>query len=118
MRTLDRSRPFAEVFGEATYRYEQDHIQFDQFGREVGAKKAASTVTAAPAGPVATINGTQWELGGLTRDELLEVARSAGLNPHPQTGAKKLIEAIMAVSKQAAETGTSGNPQLDAQLAG
>lgn len=115
MRTLDRSRPYAEVSGQASHRYEQDHYLFDQFGKEVGSQpaKAASTVSADSAGPVVTVAGKQWELGGLTREELLEVAQSAGLKPHPQTGVKKLIEAIVAAVPQ-----SSGDAQLDAQLQG
>jgi hypothetical protein len=32
MRTLDRSRPFGEVWGESSYRFEQDHLRFRHDG--------------------------------------------------------------------------------------
>lgn len=32
MRTLDRSKPYGEVFGEGQARYEQDHVLFDAQG--------------------------------------------------------------------------------------
>lgn len=32
MRTLDRTRPYGEVFGEGPARFEQDHVLFDAQG--------------------------------------------------------------------------------------
>lgn len=36
-RKLDRSRPFSEIYGEASHRYEQDGLKFDQHDNEVTA---------------------------------------------------------------------------------
>ena len=46
MKTLDRSKPYGEVYGEGQARFEQDHILFDAQGH-------ALTEAEQPAEPVA-----------------------------------------------------------------
>lgn len=43
MKTLDRSKPFQEVYGDDPdigYRYVQDGVKFDNQGNEIGGRKA------------------------------------------------------------------------------
>lgn len=44
MRELDRSRPFAEVWGNGQEGYEQDGLAFDMQGRLIGEEPAAAPV--------------------------------------------------------------------------
>lgn len=38
MKTLDRTKPYAETYGGAGHRYEQDGLLFDNQGNEISAK--------------------------------------------------------------------------------
>lgn len=113
MSKLDRKKPFGEVFGGSEgYRYEQDGKRFDHDGNEVGTSKPAGD-GGTPV--VVKIAGKDVTLTGLEADALREIATSLGLKPHPNTGAAKLIDAIVAeTSKPAGD----GGDQVSAQLQG
>lgn len=115
MNTLDKSRPFAEVFGYAEYRYEQDGRQFDHFGNEVVQASKASKPATAPAGTTATIDGHAVDLEAQDRDVLYDLATNRmGLRLHTQLGKAKIIAAIK--DKLASEQKPAS--QLDEQLQG
>lgn len=114
MSKLDFKKPYGEVFGSGEgYRYEQDGKRFDHEGNEVGAAKPASTGDGAPV--VVKIDGQDVTLTGKEPAELREIAAKLGLSPHPNTGAAKLIDAIVAAAAKPAST---GDDQVSAQLQG
>lgn len=115
MSKFDPKKPYGEVFGGTEgYRYEQDGKRFDHEGNEVGdAAKPASTGDAPVI--VAKIDGQDVTLTGKEPAELREIAAKLGLSPHPNTGAAKLIDAIVAAAAKPAST---GDDQVSAQLQG
>lgn len=52
--SLDRTRPFATVFGTADHAFSQDGKLFDQDGEEIGAKPKGKAKAAEPAAPAAS----------------------------------------------------------------
>lgn len=100
MSTLDRSKPFGEVYGSGvSHRYEQGGRLFDHEGKLVG-EPAAS----APAGD---------DLDAMDQDTLYALSKTMGLDFHPNTGEKKLKEAI-----RKARAAAPAGDQLAQQLAG
>ena len=111
MSTLNRKKPFGEVYGiGVSWRYEQDGKRFDHEGVEIGAKPAEGGA----ASTVVTINGQQVNLAGMDAPALREIALKLELSPHPNTGAPKLVEAIVAALAKPAEGGAVD--QVGAQL--
>lgn len=104
---LDRSKPFAEVFGEgAPYRYEQNGVGFDGEGNKV---------TTAKTDPTGTAGGT--ELDGLDLAALQAKATELGLTFHPNTGIVKL-RALIQAAPPVTTAKTEPQAQVDAQLEG
>lgn len=50
MRTLDRSKSFGQVFGDASHAYEQDGRKFDHEGKEVDAPEDKGALTGGAGG--------------------------------------------------------------------
>lgn len=122
MKTLDRSKPFGQVFGTASHSFEQDGCLFDHEGKEVGGKAKALPAGTGDANKLATSTDTPKVthmvgaravvLADLDADQLRAIAAEAEVKVHPNAGEKKLREALA----QALPAGTVD--QLDAQLQG
>ncbi len=111
MTTLNRSKPFAEIYGEsAPYRYEQDGKGFDQEGKEV----VSTSNTTAPAGS----DSGNAELDAMDLAALKAKATEMGLSFHPLTGEVKMRALVLAAMQPASTTAPAGSDsQVDAQLA-
>lgn len=102
MKRLDKTRPYAEVHGDASHRYEQDGINFDAAGNAVDeahdAPKPAPAATGA--GQTVTIAGKVFNLDAMSPEELVALANdSLGLQLHKLAGKRKSIPAILAAAK-------------------
>ena len=73
MKTLDKGRPYGEVYGGGPAMFEQDGTLFDSKGREIGADWQ-------PAAPVVTVEPPPEKEAGPSPDEVVAMAK-AGKTP-------------------------------------
>ena len=73
MKTLDKGRPYGEVYGGGPAMFEQDGTLFDSRGREIGADWQ-------PAAPVVTVEPPPEKKAGPLPDEVVAMAK-AGKTP-------------------------------------
>lgn len=121
--TLDRKRPYGEVFGDsAPHRYEQDGKYFDHEGKQIVVEDDTDTTktdSKAPAAPqIALIKGVPLVLDDLDQQALKQIAIDLSLGLPPQLGAVKLRAAIVAASPVPSATATPTDSQVDQQLNG
>ena len=97
MKTLDRTKPYGTVCGEASHRYEQDGLCFNSEGKEVVTGESAPANTE----PVlAQVGDKSYDLAAMDAPALHVLALEMGLKLHPRTGAEKVRSAILAAPSQ------------------
>jgi hypothetical protein len=103
MRTLDRSKPFGQVFGGHGHSFEQDGTLFDHEGKEVGGKakavpaKSADEPAKKPSEPIKAthkLGDRNVVLADMDVGQLRAAAVEAGVKVHHNAGEAKLREAL------------------------
>lgn len=115
MKTLDRSKPFGTVCGEASHRYEQGGLHFDADGNEV----SSDTKEPVNTDPVPVqVGDKSYDLAAMDAPALHALAAEMQLTLHPRTGADKVRAAILAAVAKPAQVASPNSGELNAQLAG
>lgn len=124
MKTLDRSKPFAEVWGGSVkHRYEQDGRKFDGSGNEIGEPGAAAPAPAAASAPAdgPAVEAAKMLDGSADKiiPELADVSDEllAALRAGEEAG--KTRKGVMAaIDAEIAQRAVKSTSQADAQLEG
>ncbi|MGE0706093.1 MAG: hypothetical protein AB7I50_23325 [Vicinamibacterales bacterium] len=96
-RKLDRSKPFAELFGAGIARFEQDGIQFDQHGNQMP-EVDGTPETDAPAGMEAQ---AELDPASMTGAQLQnEIKRLQGKGMKPGTPHDALVAKVKALREE------------------
>ena len=121
MASLDRKKPYGEIYGGGKARYEQGGVYFDHEGEEVNMGKATTRSAAAPAPSALAAAGglpTVEAMAEMDAPALHALAAQLKVKVHPAAGVKKLVLALTDPLKKALEAAPAPSDQVDTQLAG
>lgn len=113
MKTLDKTRPYGQVFGTADHAFEQDGLLFDMAGRQVGGETKAPADKPPASESVIVVDGKPVDLADMDRAALVALANDKfGLGLHPATGVARSTKAILEAAAKAKADGDQVASQL------